>query len=279
MPSLVEKSVVLLESPHPRTVGMVADLSSELAAIVTHPWGPLGGNMHNNVVVAATLYLQRLGITTVRFDFVGGFSRGYVQVQQVTAIAEALLRGQYSNNNYNNNITSNQSSKNPTAVEPSPSSRRRLVIPKRILLVGYSYGSLIGVSASADIPQCVATVSIAPPFGVAHWLFLFHAEYHYQKAAAAEQSSSSSPRTMIPRLWILGDQDNFTSESVFQKTLQQRFPSEATTGAILKGADHFFQRREKDVMDIVGQWLLSTFPQCQGDLMKLANADLGVSSS
>jgi hypothetical protein len=275
MPSSVEKSVVLLEYPH-RTVGMVADLSSELAAIVMHPWGPLGGNMHNNVVVAATLYLQRLGITTVRFDFVGGLSRGYVQVQQVTAIAKALLRGQYSNKKF-------RGSDNPTAAaaaaDSSLVSPPRRVIPKRILLVGYSYGSLIGVSASADIPQCVATVSIAPPFGVAHWLFLFHAEYHYQKAAVSQQSSSSSSSShrMIPRLWILGDQDNFTSESVFQRTLQQRFPSEATNGAILKGADHFFQRREKDVMDIIGQWLLSNFPQCQGDLMKLAIADLGIS--
>ena len=136
------------------------------------------------------------------------------------------------------------------------------VKPTHILLVGYSYGSLITASASAGIPNCIGTVSIAPPFGVQHWLLVFNSDYHLQQAAA---------RDGLARLFLIGSRDNFTSETKFKSIIDERFP--AATGAILKDADHFFARREKDVMDVVGERLLRTFPQCQGGLAKLRDVD------
>ena len=56
----------------------------------------------------------------------------------------------------------------------------------------------------------------------------------------------------------LGTNDNFTNEESFQAMLQT-YPPGSTTGALLKGADHFFHRREKDLMDIIGQWLVQTY--------------------
>jgi hypothetical protein len=50
--------------------------------------------------------------------------------------------------------------------------------------------------------------------------------------------------------------------------LEEDFPQPSTTGAILKNADHFFDRREKDLMAIVGQWLVTAFPACRGDLRR-----------
>ena len=236
MPSSAEQPISLPESKAP---GLLADMKSDLAVIITHPWGPLGGNMHNNVVLAAALFFQKLKITTLRFDFVGWqLSRGTYQKQQVEEAAQFLL----------------QQGENP---------------PKHILLVGYSYGSLLSASASADIPQCIAQVSIAPPFSVKHWLLLFNSNYHLEQAKAREK---------LPRLYIIGDHDNFTSEAAFLQTVDT-FPKATTTGAVISNADHFYNRRESEVMNVISEWLLKTFPKCQGDLKQLAKSKVYSSSS
>jgi alpha/beta superfamily hydrolase len=51
---------------------------------------------------------------------------------------------------------------------------------------------------------------------------------------------------------VMGDKDNFTSESAFMEIVKT-MPQESTTGAVLKDADHFFRGREKDLMDILGK--------------------------
>jgi alpha/beta superfamily hydrolase len=234
----LEKTHVLEES---KVQAAIADLDSRLAVIVTHPWGPLGGNMHNNVVVAAVLYFQSLRITTLRFDFVGSqIGRGNSQVRQVEEAARFLLEGKHL---------------------PTPSNT---VPPSYILLVGYSYGSLITASASASIPRSIGCISIAPPISVAHWLLCFNSNYHMNRARH---------RTLLPRLLVLGSRDNFTSETSFQDFVTS-FPTTTTTGAILKGADHFFAKREKDLMSVLGHWLLRTYSTCDGELSKLGRVDL-----
>lgn len=213
-----------------------ADAESNVAVIVTHPWKILGGNMHNNVVCACCLYFQKMGITTVRFDFDGSIGRGLAQVDQLLAVAKNLTDGTFST-----------SDKKPT----------------KLILVGYSYGSLIASSATAILKDsCLACISIAPPFSVAHWLLTFHHQHHMDQASKVEN---------LPRLFLIGDNDNFTSESVFGEHVASRFPAETSTGAVLKGADHFFRYREKDVLDIIGEWLLTVFPSCSGDLRKLGD--------
>lgn len=234
MPSSAEKAITLPASKAP---GLLADKQSDLAVILTHPWGPLGGNMHNNVVVAAALYFQKLGITTLRFDFVGWqLSRGTYQAQQVQEAAQFLLSMDSSSN------------KRPT----------------KILLLGYSYGSLLSASASANIDHVVGVISVAPPWAVKHWLLLFNSNYHLQQAQKKQD---------LPRLFLIGDCDNFTTEDVFLQTVES-FPKATTTGAVLKNADHFFHRKEPDVMTVISEWLLKTFPKCQGDLKKLATSDV-----
>jgi alpha/beta superfamily hydrolase len=237
MPPQLETTHVLDES---KAQAQIADLDSRLAVIVTHPWGPLGGNMHNNVVVAAVLYFQSLGVTTLRFDFVGSqIGRGHSQVRQVEEAAQFLLEGKH--------LASSST-----------------MSPSYILLVGYSYGSLITASASASIPRCIGCISIAPPISVSHWLLCFNSEYHLKRARK---------RTSLPRLLVLGSRDNFTSEETFMETVTS-FSAVTTTGAILKGADHFFAKREKDLMSILGRWLIRTYPACNGDLSKLSRLEL-----
>lgn len=242
MPSPLEEKFQLEEGNVIDEI-LCADMSSKLAVVVTHPWGVLGGNAHNNVVVAATLFFQKVGITTVRFDFSGTqIGRGFVQVEQVKRVSRAVLSGKC--------ICPHRNPKE----EP----------PQHILFVGYSYGSLISASASADIPECIGVVSVAPPFAVQHWLLMFHHNHHLKL---------SLQKTNLPRLLVLGSNDNFTSEANFREIVEERYPIEYTTGAVLKGADHFFSCRERDLMDIIAEWLLSTFPQCRGNLKKLKGLD------
>lgn len=77
MPSRDERPVTLPESGSPANL---ADFGTSLAVIVTHPWGPLGGNMNNNVVLALVFWFQRIGVTTLRFNFCGSqIGRGHTQ--------------------------------------------------------------------------------------------------------------------------------------------------------------------------------------------------------
>ena len=128
------------------------------------------------------------------------------------------------------------------AAEYLLSGRRQSAPATRLLLVGYSYGSIVCGSASATIPQVVGVASFAPPIGVRHWLFLFNGNYHLEQARR---------RTDLPQLLVIGDQDNFTSEESFLCVIKQMNP-ESATGAVMKGADHFFRGQEKDLMDILG---------------------------
>lgn len=244
MPSRNEAPI---ELPNSKAPGLLADMDSDLAVILTHPWGPLGGNMHNNVVAAASLYFQKLGITTLRFDFVGWqLSWGNYQAHQVEEAAQFLLTDDDQN-------------------------ERQTRRPTKILLVGYSYGSLLAASASANISQAVGVVSIAPPWSVKHWLLLFNSGHHLRQAS---QSRQQDDQEELPRLFLIGDHDNFTSEQVFTKTVETHFPKDSTTAVVLKDVDHFFHRREKDVVNSIGEWLLKTFPKCQGDLKKLSSSEV-----
>jgi alpha/beta superfamily hydrolase len=223
----------------------IADIGSDLAVVVTHPWGPLGGNMQNNVVLAIVLFFQALGVTTLRFDFATiQIGRGYREVEQVVEAANFLLGGGNKRD------------------DPNQPSKRRA--PKAILLVGYSYGSLITGSASADIPSCIGCISIAPPIAFKHWLLLFNADHHVSQA---------KKRSSLPRLMVIGDEDNFSNQDSFL-TFVDSFPSDSTSGAIVKDANHFFHRREKDLTNVIGQWLLDTYSvSLGGDLKRLGKVE------
>jgi uncharacterized protein len=217
-------------------VGLLADYGSDVAVMITHPWGLLGGNKYNNVVVAAALFFQSLHMTTLRFDFTGndiGF--GTRQVRQLEQMAMAVVE--------------------QTAAT-------------KILLVGYSYGSIIAASC-CTIPGLIGLIAIAPPFGVAHWLFCFHSEYHLRQAQQHQPD--------LPRLFVIGDADTFTDVATFETTLRKWYAG--ASSVVLKGVDHFFRRKEKELMDVIGAWLLNAFPHCQGELKKLAMYEQSIQCS
>jgi len=179
-------------------------------------WGLLGGDMKNNVVFSVSKYFQSRSITTLRLNFKGmQVGWGYAEIKQVKMAASFLLNSE--------EIASK---------------------PTKILIVGYSYGSFVGASASADIPECIGYVSIAPPFGVSHWLFMFNSSYHLKRA--------KMERSNFVRLLMIGTSDNFTSESMFNK-IASTFPKDTTT-EVIQGVDHFFAGRENEVVKVIDAW-------------------------
>ena len=51
--------------------GLLEKNSNTNAVVITHPHPLYGGNMHNNVVMTITRAYQKLGYTTLRFNFRG----------------------------------------------------------------------------------------------------------------------------------------------------------------------------------------------------------------
>ena len=217
--------------------------SSKLAVIVTHPWGPLGGNMDNNVIIGVCRGFQSLNVTTLRLDFSGlQIGTGSTQVDQVKEAADFLTSGNFLKDNKKKNV--------------SP--------PKRILLIGYSYGSIISAGACSSIPQCIGVVWIAPALGPRHLLYLFAGNKHLEEA---------KKRTTLKHLMIMGSEDNFTSVTTFMGIVNS-MPETSTTSKIMNNVDHFFLRRERALMAIIGDWILTIFPQCNNDLRLLSTLDL-----
>ncbi len=57
--------------------GLLQKNSATNGVVITHPHPLYGGNMHNNVVMAVTCVYQKMGYTTLRFNFRGvGTSQG-----------------------------------------------------------------------------------------------------------------------------------------------------------------------------------------------------------
>lgn len=70
--TLREEDVTIEGSGGVRLAAKVCNRRSPIAVVLAHPYGPLGGNMYNNVVVKVTQSLAREGFTTLRFNARGG---------------------------------------------------------------------------------------------------------------------------------------------------------------------------------------------------------------
>jgi alpha/beta superfamily hydrolase len=72
----MEKQIIF--SSRARTIEGILEKNSEAnGAVITHPHPLYGGNMHNNVVISITKTYQKMGYTTLRFNFRGvGNSQG-----------------------------------------------------------------------------------------------------------------------------------------------------------------------------------------------------------
>ena len=154
--------------------GLLADRSTGLAAVVCHPWGPLGGCLNDVCVSTVVSMLGGVGLTTLRLNFRpgSGIGRGHAPAQDVRG-ACAFLR---------------------SLEEP----------PRKIVLIGYSYGSLVVADVADAIDDVAAFAMIAPPLGAASALFLFR------------DVTSSAAASSKPKLALIGEADQFCTRRRFE---------------------------------------------------------------
>mgnify|MGYP002631083328 CR=1 FL=1 len=121
--------------------GLLADRGSRLVAVVCHPWGPLGGSMHDITVSKIIDQLgMSAGLSTLRFNFRSGLGRGHGSAADVRGACAFVMQ---------------------TAAAA-----------EQIVLIGYSYGASVVASIAADIPEVAAFALIAPPLGANPCLFM-----------------------------------------------------------------------------------------------------------
>ncbi len=160
--------------------GMLADRSSTLAAIVLHPWGMMGGSMNDpHVVHICDTLGRRGGLTTLRFNFrrslCSWLGRNYPAAEEVRA-AWRFLRSL-----------------------DSP--------PTRLLLVGYSYGSLVAADVAPSLGDDLSSVVlVSPPLG-----------YERQLYAGREVIPPLQRGLRAPALFLVGAHDSFCPEEQFVK--------------------------------------------------------------
>ena len=151
--------------------GLLADRSTQLAVVICHPWGPLGGSMHDVCVSEIAREFEVAGVTTLRINFRTGIGRGHSAAGDVRGACSLL-----------------------SSLD---------VPPRRILLVGYSYGSMVVADVADSIAEVVAFAIVAPPLGAAAPLF-----FGRDVMRRAQQSAK-------PKLALIGNADQFCSERRF----------------------------------------------------------------
>jgi len=164
--------------PPPGLSGSPRLRNDKVGIVVTHPHPMLGGNMHNNVVVALFERFAREGFRVVRFNFRGtGRStgsktwRGSGEREDTLAVCRFL--------------------QSECGVEA-------------VYLIGYSYGAVIGCSIVNDVDIIKGCIAVSYPFGVLTWILLGHL--------------FNMARTNKPCLWVIGSEDNFTSVSKLKQS-------------------------------------------------------------
>jgi alpha/beta superfamily hydrolase len=122
-------------SSHPNTCVLIA-----------HPYGPLGGNLHNNVVVALCRAFVALGFSTLRYNSRGvGKSGGRTSWNGLPEVEDLVNLCTY--------VTDELQQGN-------------------IVLCGYSYGSVSTLAAACEIKSLKAIISISYPIGGIRYLRL-----------------------------------------------------------------------------------------------------------
>lgn len=174
--------------------------ASPVVVIALHPWGPLGGSMDDPHPVTVTHLFGKAGCSTARLDFRSGIGSGESSVADVKAVAAWF-------------------------VEPRDG---KAALASQVIIVGYSYGSMIGAAAAAEIPQCVAWAALGPPLGYSWALYLWNAGS--LRARAANSAGK-------PKLLMLGTSDEFCSERSFQGFVQEL--PEPKKAVVLDGVNHF----------------------------------------
>lgn len=103
----------------------------------------------------------------------------------------------------------------------------------KILLIGYSFGAAIAGAISEKLPQIVGYIAISYPFTLIP---------QFVKEA----------RITKPKLFLIGDQDDFTPMADFNKAVSV-FP-EPKTIKVMARMDHFWNGYEEKLVKEIDSW-------------------------
>jgi uncharacterized protein len=100
----------------------------------------------------------------------------------------------------------------------------RLPARTPLAIVGYSFGAWVGARAASGLPEVASVVAIAPPLSFFDWGFLRTLD----RAFAV----------------VVGDRDQYCPLADLERLLAS---VDAAPPTVLRGADHFFAGREREV--------------------------------
>ncbi|KAI8469828.1 MAG: Alpha/Beta hydrolase protein [Monoraphidium minutum] len=227
----------------PATGAPAGASASGTAAIVLHPWGRLGGCMHDPTVVAQYSACLRSGLfdRALRYNMrCAGRSRGKARSSSDPDVDDlvALCR----------HVLSEPLQAAASGGGGQAGGAPALAPARRVVLIGYSYGSCVAARALARVPEAVAYVSIGFPLGVLSRLFLGAGDAWAALAGAA-----------APKLLLIGDADNFTSLAQLEAAAARHAAAAPAAGPldveIIEGADHFFAELWDGVAARAQEWL------------------------
>lgn len=175
------------------------------AALVCHPHPLFGGTMHNKVVFRAAKAALLENIPTLRFNFRGvGKSQGeFANADGETEDARAALDYLASR------------------------------FPAAIILMGFSFGSAVGLRAGAEDSRVVALVGLGLAITHHDYSFLLH--------------------NRKPKLFVEGTEDEFGPRDQVEKVIATfSAPKELHW---VDGADHFFTGKLEEVEETIRSFL------------------------
>ncbi|KAK0239805.1 Alpha/Beta hydrolase protein [Armillaria nabsnona] len=203
-------------------------------AIFLHPWSLLGGHMQDPVVslLMDVFEAHRSHYYLLRYNSRGvGKSSGWPSLTGLSEREDLRALVQWAIGTIGN--------------------------IKSLVIVGYSYGSLIA-SLHSTLPSTSTKVShilLSYPLGPRGWLTAFRSSVY----DTALKDLLSSPEAHV--LVVFGDQDDFTSISKYErwtKELQTLAGTDAQRLEIVRvdGASHFWRGRDERVLTAaVERWL------------------------
>ena len=174
------------------------------AAVVCHPHPLFGGTMHTKAVYRASQGLNDAGLVTLRFNFrgvgisTGSHDDGHGEKDDLRAALD-WLEARY-----------------PT-------------LP--LVVGGFSFGSMVGLSVGVDDPRVVALLGLGLP--------VKKDEYDYGYLAGADK----------PVLVIQGEDDEFGSGAQVAAVLAPMGPH--ITLVRISGSDHYFVHRLDELRETV----------------------------
>jgi alpha/beta superfamily hydrolase len=181
---------------------------SDAGMVICHPHPLYGGDMDNPVVVRIAEVAAALGIATLRFNFrgvgrsTGAHGGGEAERLDITAALGAL--------------------------------RSRLRSPSRVVLAGYSFGSVVSASVAPGA-SLAGLALIAPPL-----------------AMTGDHVLAALSSLTIPILVVIGANDDYCPLPVFEHA-RVRLPRAAVR--VIERANHFFFGTLFPLGEALREWL------------------------